>query len=470
MPIITRLQALLLIGSYGSVISWLIVSFARSLKATKLDFLVASREIPKIPAAFSIADSWIWAPALFLSAQVAYTWGWVGLFWFTVPNVGCLILFAYFAERMRRLYPDGFTCSGYMRERYSKRVQNVYVFAHGGLATCSFAVQLLMGGKAISLISGLPFFWTTVILAVIPVGYTLYAGIRGSIASDFIQLSLVLVLGAIMVPWAITQGGGLDMVWKGLNGFSHTYTSLVSGDGWNVFLIFGLSATIGLMSGPFGDQSFWQRAFAIKREDVKPAFLIAPWIFALVPLGMAMLGFLAAGRAMPTDDPSRINLQVITTFLPDWASILFACLLLAGLTSKLDTNLSAISSLAGNDVAQRAGATDDRSSLAYSRWAMVTLVVGGIGIANIPGLRLEYLFLTYGTLRSATLLPTIITLVRKQVSETGMFYGILTSLIIGLPMFGYGVVNKILWLSISGTLFTVLASGAIVFLASMRRR
>jgi len=101
---------------------------------------------------------------------------------------------------------------------------------------------------------------------------------------------------------------------------------------------------------------------------------------------------------------------------------------------------------------------------------MVTLVVGGIGIANIPGLRLEYLFLTYGTLRSATLLPTIITLVRKQVSETGMFYGILTSLIIGLPMFGYGVVNKILWLSISGTLFTVLASGAIVFLASMRRR
>ncbi len=470
MRILTQVGAIALISIYGSVMSALVIGCTRGLKMTKLEFLVAKREITKVPAAFSIADAWIWAPALFLSAEKAYTQGWVGLFWFLLGNIACLILFAFFAERMRRMYPNGFTCAGYMRERYSPRVQNVYVLAHGGLATCSFAVQLLAGGAAISALSGLPYFWTTVTLAAVPIGYSLYTGIRGSIASDFLQLSLVLLILLIAVPWAVVAGGGFDVVLKGLYGVSGTYTSLVDGDGWNVFLTFGLAATIGLMAGPFGDQSFWQRAFSIRRQDVKGAFLIAPWIFVLVPVAMGVLGFLAAGMMMPTDNPSRINLQVITSLLPNWMAIVFACLLLAGLTSKLDTNLAAISSLAGHDVANQHGATDNAASLRYSRIAMLALVVGGLAIANIPGLRLEYLFLTYGTLRSATLLPTIITLVKRNVSERAMFYGILVSLVVGMPMFGYGVVNKILWLSICGTVFTVLASGSIVLLGSMRSR
>jgi urea-proton symporter len=235
-PILTSLQATLFIIGYGLIISFLVVVFARGIKNTKLDLLVANREITKIPAAFSIADSWIWAPALFLSAEKAYTQGWVGLFWFTVPNVACLFLFAFFAQRMRLMYPEGFTCSGYMHERYSKRVQIEYVFAHGGLAACSFAVQLLAGGTVISSLSGLSFFQATVLLAAVPIAYTFITGIRGSVVSDFIQLSLVFLIGAVIIPWAIIQGGGLEVVWNGMNGISHKYTSLVSPDGWNVFL------------------------------------------------------------------------------------------------------------------------------------------------------------------------------------------------------------------------------------------
>ena len=35
----------------------------------------------------SIAASWIWAPALFVSVQLAYEKGIAGIFWFTIPNV-----------------------------------------------------------------------------------------------------------------------------------------------------------------------------------------------------------------------------------------------------------------------------------------------------------------------------------------------------------------------------------------------
>jgi urea-proton symporter len=464
--LLTPLKALFLIGSYGSIMSALIISITRGIGSGKLEFLVAQRTISRIPGAFSIAESWILAPALFLSAEKSYTQGWVGLFWFTVPNVACLILFAYFADRMRRIYPDGYTCAGFMRERYSRRVQRTYLLAHGGLATCTFAVELLAGGTVISAISGLPYGWTTVILATVPIGYSLWTGMRGSVVSDFLQLSIVLGIGAVIIPWTIVEGGGLSVILRGIDGSSGTYNSLIAGDGWNVFLAFGLPATIGLMSGPFGDQSFWQRAFAIKRDEVKSAFLIAPWIFAVVPIGMGLLGFLAAGMGLTTDNPLRINVQVVTTLLPHWAAILFACLVLAGLTSKLDTSLSSISALAGHDIA---GKTTDTSSLWFSRSAMIILVLGGIAIANAPGVKLEYLFLIYGTLRAATLLPTIITLMGRRVSEPAMFWGIWTSLAVGLPMFGYGVINRITLLSLAASLFTVLASGVIVLVAGALR-
>ena len=281
MQILSPAWALLLVGGYGAILSTLIVASARAFAHSKLGFLAAHREIPAIPAAFSIADAWIWAPALFLSAEVAYKWGWVGLFWFTVPNVACLFLFAPFADRMRSLYPEGFTCAGYMKERHSKRVQNLYLLTQGGLATCSFAVQLIAGGKVVTALSGIPYFWATAILALIPVAYTMYAGIRASIASDFVQLSIVLVVGAIIVSTAVVSAGGFEPVWAGLYGKTGTYSSLFEGDGLDVLLVFGISTTIGLLSGPFGDQSFWQRAFSIKRTDVKKAFFIAPLIFVL---------------------------------------------------------------------------------------------------------------------------------------------------------------------------------------------
>lgn len=38
-------------------------------------FTVANRALNSVVSAMSIAAAWIWAPALFISAQVAYTWG-----------------------------------------------------------------------------------------------------------------------------------------------------------------------------------------------------------------------------------------------------------------------------------------------------------------------------------------------------------------------------------------------------------
>jgi len=388
-----------------------------------------------------------------------------------LPNVACLILFAFFAERIRALLPRGFTLSGYMRERFSPRVQKLYLIELTGLAACSFAVQLVAGGMVIVAMTGMPFLAVIVLLSAIPLIYTFVGGLRASIVSDFLQMGVIGLVGAISIPWAVHSGGGLAAIEHGLFGKSGTYSELFSGDGLNVFLTFGIPTSIGLMSGPFGDQSFWQRAFAIERRSVKKAFLWGAVIFAVVPLSMSLLGFLAAGNGMKVADAGHVNMEVVQTFLPAFMGPPFLFLLLSGLVSKLDTNLSAISSLAGHDLVGTTGDHPEGEVRSRSLAAMVTLTLVGLAIAYVIGTYVEnpviYLFLVYGTLRSSTLLPTIITLVQKRdVSESGVFWGIVVSLVVGFPIFAVGNLMHLTPYIVGGSLFTVLASGVITLLGA----
>ena len=94
-----------------------------------------------------------------------------------------------------------------------------------------------------------------------------------------------------------------------------------------------------------------------------------------------------------------------------------------------------------------------------ARFAMIVVTVSAILIANISGLTILYLFLLYGTLRSSVMLPTVFAILGKRMSERGLFYGILTSMIVGLPIFAYGNFTGNIPMIVFGSLFTILASG-----------
>jgi hypothetical protein len=71
--------------------------------------------------------------------------------------------------------------------------------------------------------------------------------------------------------------------------------------------------------------------------------------------------------------------------------------------------------------------------------------------------------LIYGALRASTLLPTIMTMFSDNpLPEKGVFYGILTSIFIGVPVFAYGLLNNIPIIIVAGSLGGVLISGAII--------
>lgn len=419
------------------------------------DFNVGNRNMGTIVSAMSVAATWIWAPALFTSSEKAYSNGFAGLFWFLVPNVLCLLVFIPFAKKIRKEMPNGITLSGYMYQKYdSKSVRNTYMFQLTMLTILSTAVQLLAGGKILSLVTGLPLWIMTIILAVIAFSYASISGIRASVLTDGIQMVFLLIACAVFVPWALKLNGGLSAMQ--LTGATGEYTSLFGEKGLEVFMGFGLPTAIGLFAGPFGDQCFWQRAFSIRKDKIGKAFTLGAVLFAIVPLSMGILGFIAAGIGFVPAEAGQVNFELIKEIFPSWVIIPFMFMLISGLLSTVDSNLCAISSLT----------TDVSNSFRLGKTSMVALLIVGILIANIPGLTVTHMFLFYCTFRATTMLPTIMTLLNVKLNGTGITVGIITALVVGLPIFAYGTIYGISTYKTVGCLVTVLSAGIVSYVVS----
>ena len=444
------MYGLIVLGVYALIMIGATIIFSRK----KSDFHVADRNVGTIISALSIAATWIWAPALFTSAEKAYTNGVVGLFWFLVPNVLCLLLFIPFAKKIRNQMPNGITLSGYMKERYnSKKVNGIYLFQLGSLSVLSTAVQLLAGSKILNLITGIPMWLLTIILTIVAYSYSQISGIKASIITDNVQIAFILIACLILVPMTIKNSGNIQTLFNGLGGLSGDFTSLFSSKGVEVMLSFGIPTAIGLISGPFGDQSFWQRVFSTKEKSISKAFTLGTLVFSFVPLLIGIIGFVAAGTGFIAMDSSMVSFEYLKSILPSWTMIPFLFMVLSGLLSTVDSNLCSTASLTTDFT--------NLKSLKIPKLSMVILLIVAVLIANIPGLTVTHLFLFYGTLRASTLLPTIMTLNKHKLSKNGVFWGILLSLIVGLPIFAYGNIFNISLCKTLGSLITLLLSGIV---------
>ena len=421
-----------------------------NFKETKESFLVGDRNIDENQCAFSIAATWIWAPALFVASSQAYLKGWQGFAWFFIPNILTLILCGNLSLKIRERFPNGYTLPEYMGNFYSRRVKNLYNTEMIILAILSMAVQFVAGGKILALITGISFLKMTILLGIIALSYSLFSGIKASIFTDYLQMILMLAISIGIVPLLVFKTGGISNIINGLGGINGDYFNLFSENGWNLFLTFGLTTTIGLFSGPVGDQSFWQRTFTMKKENIKSAYKKAAIAFAIIPFFMAMIGFSAAGNGFIPSDSGIVNLEFIIMNMQPIFVIFFIIMLISGLSSTLDSNLCAVSSIVATEIKKG-------KPMINARISMILLTIAGLLIANVPGMPIVTLFLIYGVLRTSVFASTVTTILSKRkYKENNVFYGILFAMLVGVPMFVLGTTFKNQDVSLFATLFTLI--------------
>jgi len=428
---------------------------------TKEGFLLANRKVGWVLGGCSIASSWIWAPALFVSVQTAYQMGLAGIFWFTLPNVVALLIFAVFAPRIRARLPEGYTFTQYIKYRLeSDRVHKVFLFPYIFYQLMAVVVQLFAGGSLLSLMTGIPLTIVMPILALIVLIYTLISGFRASVITDFVQLGLIYLIGIIVLPLTWHAAGGLQAIVAGFQGTQGIKSIFDPG----IAFSFGIVTSIGLIAGSIADQSNWQRAFAVKEGSVVKAFLFGSLLFALVPLALSSLGFIGANPALHITlphgiDSSMIGVQTVATLLPLWAVSLFVIMLLAGLSSALDGGLSALSSLWVADIVKP---KNDDEAVKAARYSMVGITILGLlvslGALYIPNFGLQQLWWVFNTIAACIMVPTVLSLYWDKLSERGVFWGVLVSFVIGIPLFIYGnIINQPVWI-VGASLFIVAIS------------
>lgn len=489
----------LLLALYGIVMIALTYFFARWKRYHSIQgFLAAERNVSWWLGATSIAASWIWAPALFVSVQAAYQQGLPGIFWFTFPNIIALLLYIFLAPKIREKLPFGYTLPQWIRFKLkSERVHKIYLFPYFFYQLMAVTVQLFAGGTLVSLLTGIPLVYAMLIMAISVLIYSLISGLEASFITDFIQFLLIIIGVAVVVPWAIFAAGGWGAVQQGFGGVSGQFGNIFDP---GVAFSFGIVTAIGLISGAISDQQYWQRAFAIKKDNLVPSFIFGAIIFGIVPLALSTLGFLAAnknlGISLPAGaDVSMIGVATISQFLPAGAIALFIIMLLSALYSTLDSGVVAASALYVTDVVkysekekeilqkidegkpltleeERMGKTLDNRGVYNSRKSMCYIMILGffvaLAAAYIPGFGLKHLWWIFNTVAACVVVPTVLSLYYKNLDERGVFWGVLTAFVIGVPLFVYGnIIDNPVWI-VGSSLFIIAIST--LFCLLMRKR
>ena len=465
MNILSESQGYLLIIIFGllMVLTTYLVSRNKSWRHTGTGFLVAGREVPWVVGSFSIAASWIWAPALFVSVQKAYELGLPGIFWFTAPNILALVLFAFLAPKIRSKIPGGYTLPDWIRYRLDdSKLHKVYLIPYIWYQIMAICVQIFVGGMMLNFITGIPLNIIMFLLLIIGLSYSLISGLRASIITDFIQMIFIIIGCAIILPW-VAKTAGPGAITKGLGGLAGK-TNIFDP---KVAFSFGIVTSIGLIAGSISDQQYWQRSFAIRKNHLIKSFVIGGILFGIVPIGLSILGFIPANPEMGISLPEgtglpMIGIATVVKLLPLGASLFFVIMLLAGLLSTLDSGLCAASSLYAIDMAklsekEREVLRKERLGLSFlsdeekvkeelnsktmirARIAMFGISIIGLLTAYIVQhlFSLDRLWWIFNGVASCFVVPTVLSLYYKKLSAKGAFYGIIGSLI-GMLFFVYG--------------------------------
>jgi Na+/proline symporter len=366
--------------------------------------------------ALSIASTWVWAPALFVSSSMAHNNGIYGLLWFLIPNVLTLLLFGYITTKL--VQENGYNVAQGI-ESADQKQKTLHKLLSAVLLVASTTVQMVGLHTVFSVWLGTSKITTLLITAILCFSMVIFHGIKACIKTDVIKYLILVICGVILSVCSIKQGKFVG--WGGLNNPSFL----------NISISFGITSAIGLFCAPYVDNTFWQRAFCINKDKRFSVFLKSGLAFAIVPLLFALVGFFSIGGTDWSIGTAFSN-NILTT------AVILA--VIAALVSTIDSNLCAISSLFYTSFIEEN--TTENTSNSISRIYMLLLfVISGILFCS-TNLSVVQWFLLYGTARTSIAVSTLLILT-KHYDNDRLFVATVAAVLIST--FGYALTGSFVY-------------------------
>lgn len=321
----------------------------------------------------SIAATWIWAPALFVSSQIAYQYGIAGFLMFLIPNVLTLLIFGYICDRFNI---NASTAVEAVKK--AGRVQEVeHLTMTGALLIGSTFVQILGIHALLSQWFELPRIASALLVLALSFLIIFGKGLRACIKTDAYKWEVIFLAGVALVFGAehtstLNFGGHVDFNFL------------------NLFLSFGIPTAIGLLSAPYADTTFWQRANSIERGQRFKTFAFASLFFISIPIIFSILGFCA---------PTVENWQLQVVASNPFSIMILGAAVLSALIATVDSNLCAVGALAKKG----------RENLTIIGFCTLLTAL----FCWLDNLTIVDLFLLYGTLRTIACVPTLLIMTKR---------------------------------------------------------
>ena len=408
------------------------------------DYLVGGRNVGVALGSATILATWVTGNTILAAPESGYTFGVLGVLGYAVGGGIAVLAFAPLAHRLRLLLPAGRTVGDFFRLRYDRKNYGLFlvmliVWDLGWLLT-----QGMGAGLILESVFGLDFHIGLVLTVAIVTTYVTIGGMVSVLSTDFMQTMLIMVVVFIFPAWVYLAANPVD-VYDGMASLAADKLALSSGDGLLFLAVIPLIYT----GEVFMDNTFWQRAFALRPGVITRTFTFAGigWVF--VPIATGTLAWVAVGTGMDLPGgPSTVAPEVVAEYTGRFGSVVFLVLIWAALASTMSALLNAVSGIFMNDVYNnfiRPRATD-KELLRVGRVLTVVAALITVAVAWPKPLTLLTLLILLGVINAAYIPPIVMGIYFKRTNPDGVFWGVVVGTLAGLFVFGDGGFN-LLWVT-----------------------
>jgi Na+/proline symporter len=327
------------------IILWIGNGYYWSTKVkTEDDFALAGRNVGFAMGTGTVIATWITANTILTAPEQAFTKGVYGIIGYSLVGIS-VVFFAPLAQRIKDVMPKGVTSGEFFRLRYGKTTWSIYFILSVAYLFAFLVTQSMGAGLVLDAVFGIPYNVGMVTITLVCVAYTMMGGLRSVIAMDFINTILIMACLVIVVPITLTEIGVAEL-YTGVMANAPERMEVLQPIG----LVFIFSAPVFAVGEIFHSNLWWLRAHAMKHKNVRKTWLAGGFIWMFVPVLAGMTGLIQLSTGAAPEHLNMIFPQMAVKALGGAGAFLVTVLVLASISSTLDSLLAGTSSLLAEDV------------------------------------------------------------------------------------------------------------------------
>ncbi|MCX6762542.1 MAG: sodium:solute symporter family protein [Candidatus Moranbacteria bacterium] len=402
-----------------------IIGLIYSRKETEEDFMIADRKVAGIQVAATMSAGFFDGAVLSIYLAYIYQYGISAAWLFVGLALGFLLLRGQYAKIIKRKSDEmkAYTMAEYFYKIFGKKNGLMFSFILVLQYFLLLIVNLVIAGKVLALIFGVPYSLSVIIGGVVILSYLLLAGFKAVIKTDFFQLVIMFVMSLTV---AIFLFGKTNIPVSEFNPIGIGLGNIIG------FLLLG---SIGIMVAP----DLWQRIFAARDEtNLKRGLGYSAIILPLLAIIISIVG-LTTKQFFPHIVPEDALITGFSKLLPIGLKEFGMVLLYAVALSSSDTITFMVSSIITRDLKNYTAKFGDESMKKLTRFFMLLFVAIGV-IIGIYYQNIIALGLSLGSL-SLSLFPIILGSFYWTLNKKAVFWSLILAILSVVVLFVGNALN-----------------------------